>query len=164
MRSCATDIAEIAGDEADVFPPSPADTGEADPAGNDLVAACGRALGAVDQLLAGIAEARRLAARQAGWDPEAFSASRAMVRLLLADRAAADACARELLWATAGYLRHPPAATAGRGGQEGTVGQVCDGPVGAPEAQLRGLNPKAGGREPGSRARNPASGAPGGAP
>lgn len=103
MRSCVTDIAETAGDEAGVTPPG--GPGEAAAAGSDVLAACGPALSAVDQLLLGIAESRRQPSRSFSQAGEAFAASRAMVRLLLVDRAAVDDSSRELLHATAGYLR-----------------------------------------------------------
>jgi hypothetical protein len=114
MRSCVTEIAEIAEDE-------PAGPGR--PAASDVLAACGHTLGAVDQLLAGITEARRQPARlwRPGGDQEAFAASRAMLRLLLADRADVDAASRELLRAAGEYLRHPPAPVTGPGGQAGSA-------------------------------------------
>jgi hypothetical protein len=131
MRSCVTDIAEIAGDEADaVPPPAAAGPGSAAPGGSDVLDACGHALDAVDLLLLGIAEARRLSLRPFSRGQEAFAASRAVVRLLLADRAAVDASSRELLRAAAGYLGHLPA-TKAPGGREGTA--RCDGD-GAPGA------------------------------
>jgi hypothetical protein len=105
MRSCVTDIAETAGDGIGITPPAAGGPGEAAAAESDVLAACGRALSAVDQLLLGIAEARRQSSRSFIQAGEAFAASQAMVRLLLADRAAVDDSSRELLHATAGYLR-----------------------------------------------------------
>jgi hypothetical protein len=119
MRSCVTDIAEIAGDEADaVRPPATAGPGEAALAGSDVLAACGHTLDAIDLLLLGIAEARRLSIRPFGRAEETFAAGRDMVRLLLADRNAIDASSGELLRATVGYLSHPPAAPSSGGGED----------------------------------------------
>jgi hypothetical protein len=99
MRSCAIVIADSASDATDVaWLFLDATPGLADEARSGLLTACRRLLTAVDQLLIGIAEARRLTAAQpAGWDAEAFTASRSAVRLLLADRASIDAAVDGLL-------------------------------------------------------------------
>jgi hypothetical protein len=119
MRSCVTDITEIAGDEPDLLP-SPAAAGPrgAAPAGSDVLDACGQVLDAVDLLLFGIADARRLSLRRFSRAGEAFTAGREMTRLLLADRAAVDATSRDLLRVTAGYLMQLPPAPAPGGGQD----------------------------------------------
>jgi hypothetical protein len=134
MRSCVTEIAELAEDELAAVTPAPAaGPGRAAPAGN-VLAACGPQLGAVDHLLAGITEARRQPARlwRAGGDQEAFATGGAVLRLLLADRADAGAESRELLQAAREYLRNPHAPVTEPGGQEGTA-HSDGGTAGAPE-------------------------------
>lgn len=130
MRSCVTDIAEITAGEAAVSPPCSDEAA----AGGDLPGACGRALGAVDQLLIGIADARRHSVRLTGGGLEAFAAGRAMLRLLLADRAAVETASCELLRAAAGYLSCPPAPQAGPS-EQGGAPRRHDGAGGAPEQE-----------------------------
>jgi hypothetical protein len=135
IRSCVTDIAEIAEDQPARTAADLTSGPGRDASASGVLAACGRAFGAVDQLLVGITAARQHTARArlAGSATERFAADRAVTRQLLSDRAAVDHWSHELLQAAAAYLTHAPAPVTEPGSQETTGRPAGDGTAGAPE-------------------------------
>lgn len=110
MRSSVTEIKEIVADKISDPLLFAADLEDVVAARNEVLAACRKTLTALDQLMVGIADAKRQSTqvRQAYGGQEAFIADRIMVRHLLDDRSTVDLDSQELLDAIDEHVKPLP--------------------------------------------------------
>ena len=110
MRSSVTEIKEMVADKISDPLLFAADLEDVVAARNEVLAACRKTLTALDQLMVGIADAKRQSTqvRQAYGGQEAFIADRIMVRHLLDDRSTVDLDSQELLDAIDEHVKPLP--------------------------------------------------------